>query len=84
MNRTQEILAQQKFEKEWNVWRDAMQSLEPEVRASLRRVASHDLSRHVPDGCGISTSDVNHHMFSIWKRGGQNMGGFIQQLAELP
>jgi len=83
MNRTQEILSQQKFEKEWNVWRDAMQALPQEIRLNFRHVASQDLARHIPDGCGISTSDVNHHMFSIWKRGGQTLDGFIRECLEL-
>jgi hypothetical protein len=83
MNRTQEILAHQNHEREWNAWRDAMNSLPQDIRSNVRNIASKDLAQHIPDGHGISSSDINHHMFSLWKRSGQHLVGFFATLVEI-
>ena len=83
MNRTQEILAHQKHDQEWNAWRDAMQSLPQDIQINIRRIVSKDLSQHIPEGSGISSSDINHHSFSLWKRSGQHLVGFFATLVEL-
>jgi len=70
---------------EWKVWQEAMQTLPPVVKMNARRIASKYLVDQLGtfNGQGISSSDENHAMFSIWKRNGSTIDGFLRGLIEV-
>ena len=62
---------QDKQWKEWKMWQVQMNTLTPNLRWACRQYAVKQLVRELREmeceGCGISSSDGNHKMFSIWK-----------------
>lgn len=75
---------QKQFEKDWNAWRDMYSNLSPLTQQHVRAGASYNLSKQMAgSGCGISSSDINHEMFSIWKSVGKDLEHYIQACYEL-
>lgn len=75
---------QKQFEAEWNEWREMYKNLSPLAQIQVRSGASHRLSKHMEgSGCGISSSDINHEMFNIWKDSGKDVDTYIGTCAEL-
>jgi len=75
---------QKEFETEWNEWRDMYRNLSPLVQTHVRAGASHSLSKMMEgSGCGISSSDINHEMFSIWKSVNKDVDAYIDVCCEL-
>lgn len=72
------------FEKDWNEWREMMQTLSPLTQLHVRTGASYNLSRELEGtGCGISSSDINHEMFSIWKSNNKNKHSYVRECVDL-
>ena len=72
------------FKTEWNEWREMYRNLSSLTQTHVRAGASHNLSKRMAgSGCGISSSDVNHEMFSIWKEAGKDLGTYIERCYEL-
>lgn len=68
------------FENEWNDWREMHQSLTVLLQQQIRAGASYSLSREMEgSGCGISSSDINHSMFNIWKSVGKDKQAYIDE-----
>lgn len=68
------------FEKEWNQWRDMHQSLSALEQSQVRAGTSFSLSKMMEgSGCGISSSDISHSMFSLWKSVGCDRDLYIQE-----
>lgn len=75
---------QKQFEADWNEWREMYRNLSPLAQQQVRAGASYSLSKEMGgSGCGISSSDVNHEMFSIWKSVGKDVDFYISTCAEL-
>jgi len=75
---------QKQFEADWNEWREMYKNLSPLVQQHVRSGASYNLSKEMAgSGCGISSSDVNHEMFSIWKSVNKDVDSYISTCAEL-
>jgi hypothetical protein len=73
-----------KFESEWASFLTALACIPQENQVRVRRIAGAELSQKFgAKGFGISSSDINHHLFSIWKRGGETLGGFCLALMEI-
>lgn len=69
-----------KFESEWNEWREMHQSLTALQQQQIRSGASFSLSREMTgSGCGISSSDINHSMFDLWKSVGKDRKAYINE-----
>ena len=46
----------------------------------IRAGASYNLSREMAgSGCGISSSDINHAMFELWKNMGKNKKAYVNE-----
>ena len=60
-----------KLEAEWKAWQMQMEFLSPAIRWMCRQYAVKQLVKEMREmeceGCGISSSDGNHKMFSIYK-----------------
>lgn len=68
------------FENEWNKWRDMHQSLSSLEQSQIRAGASFSLSKMMEgSGCGISSSDISHSMFSLWKSVGCDKKAYIKE-----
>lgn len=68
------------FEGEWNQWRDMYKSLTALQQQQIRAGASFILSREMAgSGCGISSSDINHAMFELWKNVGKDKKAYIEE-----
>lgn len=68
------------FENEWKEWRDMHQSLTVLQQQQIRAGASYSLSREMAGtGCGISSSDINHSMFQLWKDMGKEKKAYIDE-----
>lgn len=75
---------QKQFETDWNEWRDMYNNLSPLAQTHVRAGASYNLSKMMEgSGCGISSSDINHEMFSIWKSVNKNVDDYIDACCEL-
>ena len=74
---------QEQFETEWDQWRTMHQSLSPATQHVVRRGAIHELSQFTGPDQGISSSDGNHAMFSIWKRNGKDQHAYVTECAQL-
>lgn len=73
-----------KFETEWNEWRDMHQSLSILLQQQIRAGASFKLGQEMAgSGCGVSSSDINHSMFNIWKDVGKNIEAYIEECTNL-
>jgi len=73
------------FIQDWEQWADMMNSLPFEIRANSRSAAAYSIvkSGMLPEGCGISSSDINHELFSLWKSSGKDFATYISTLVEL-
>lgn len=73
------------FEQDWKQWQDVMNSLPVEIRANCRSAGAYSIikSGMLPDGCGISSSDINHELFGIWKSCGKELPSFLVEMVEL-
>lgn len=72
------------FKNEWNEWQNMHQSLPILQQQQIRAGASFKLSQEMEgSGCGISSSDINHSMFDIWKSVGKNLEAYINECIEL-
>jgi len=73
------------FERDWKKWSDMMNALPVEIRVNCRSAAAYSIvkSGMLPDGCGISSSDVNHELFSLWKDSGKDISQYISTIVEL-
>ena len=73
------------FEQDWKQWSKMMDNLPIEIRVNSRRAAAYSIvkSGMLPEGCGISSSDVNHELFSLWKDSGKDFSQYISTLVEL-
>lgn len=75
-------MTETKFRKDWAEYLTALACLPLEKQLWVRRVAGNDLSRRSP-GQGVSSSDINHRLFSIWKQSGETLGNFCFALLEM-
>jgi len=75
---------QDKQWKEWKLWQSMMAGLPNDLHWRCRQYAVKELVREMREmeceGCGISSSDGNHKMFSIWKH---DCGGDIHKFVAL-
>ena len=77
-------MTETKFKKDWAEYLTALACLPQEKQLWVRRVAGNDLSRRFGgEGQGISSSDINHRLFSIWKESGETLGNFCFALLEI-
>lgn len=68
------------FENEWNEWRKMHRTLTVLLQQQIHAGASYSLSREMAgSGCGISSSDVNHSMFNIWKSVNKDKQAYIDE-----
>lgn len=71
---------QKQFEADWNEWREMHQSLSALQQSQIRAGASFSLSKMMEgSGCGISSSDINHSMFALWKSACKNKKAYIKE-----
>jgi len=73
------------FIKDWEKWADMMNNLPIEMRVNCRSAGAYSIYKNgmLPEGCGISSSDINHELFSIWKDSGKNLAHFLVNIVEL-
>jgi len=73
------------FVKDWEKWANMMNALPLQIRVNCRSAAAHSIERSgmLPEGCGISSSDINHELFSIWKDNGKDLAGYVSAIVEL-
>lgn len=73
------------FERDWKQWSEMMDSLPVEIRVNCRHAAAYNIvkSGMLPEGCGISSSDTNHELFSLWKDSGKDISQYISTIVEL-
>ena len=73
------------FIKDWEEWADMTNSLPLEIRVNSRRAGAYSIQKSgmLPEGCGISSSDVNHELFSIWKDCGKDFSNYVSAIVEL-
>ena len=73
------------FEQDWRQWSKMMDSLPVEIRVNCRSAGAYSIMKSgmLPEGCGISSSDVNHEMFSIWKDCGKDFSRYVSAIVEL-
>jgi len=76
-------MTETKFRKDWAEYLTALACLPNESQLRVRRIAGKDLSRSFGEGQGISSSDINHRLFSIWKQSGETLGNFCVTLLEM-
>jgi hypothetical protein len=78
---------QKQFEKDWNEWREMMNTLSPLSKMQVRFGASHSVLKTMKSmGCeehGIGSSDINHEMFAIWKSCGKDKDLYIKECENL-
>ena len=75
-------MTETKFKKDWAEYLTALACLPNSSQLRVRRIAGNDLSRRSP-GQGVSSSDINHRLFSIWKESGETLGNFCVALLEI-
>lgn len=73
------------FIQDWEQWADMMNSMPVEIRVNCRSAGSYSIMKSgmLPEGCGISSSDVNHELFSIWKDCGKDFSRYVSAIVEL-
>jgi len=73
------------FIQDWERWADMMNSMPVEIRVNCRSAGAYSIKKSgmLPEGCGISSSDVNHELFSIWKDCGKDFSNYLSTLVEL-
>ena len=73
------------FIKDWEKWADMMNSMPVEIRVNCRSAGAYSIIKNgmLPEGCGISSSDVNHELFSIWKDCGKDFSKYVSCIVEL-
>ena len=73
------------FERDWSKWSEMMKNLPIEIRVNCRSAGAYSIMKSgmLPEGCGISSSDVNHELFSIWKDCGKNFSSYVSSIVEL-
>ena len=73
------------FIKDWEEWADMTNKLPLEIRVNSRRAGAYSIKKSgmLPEGCGISSSDINHELFSIWKDNGKDLAGYVSAIVEL-
>jgi len=73
------------FIEDWEKWAKMMNSLPSEIRINCRSAGAYSIikSGMLPEGCGISSSDINHELFSIWKDCGKEFSRFVTEIVEL-
>lgn len=68
------------FESEWDEWRTMHRSLSELQQSQIRAGASFALSKMMEgSGCGISSSDVNHSMFALWKSTCKDKKAYVKE-----
>jgi hypothetical protein len=68
---------------EWENWRSMMNHFNSRTQALCRSASATLLSRDLPEGCGISSSDINHRLFSLWKEAEKNETYFLGLCAQV-
>ena len=73
------------FIQDWEEWARMMNSLPAEIRVNCRSAGAYSICKSgmLPDGCGISSSDINHELFGIWKDCGKDFSQFVTEIVEL-
>lgn len=73
------------FTKDWKEWSDMMNNLPIEIRVNCRSAGAYSIMKSgmLPEGCGISSSDVNYELFDIWKSCGKELPVFLVEMVEL-
>jgi len=73
------------FIQDWEQWANMMNSLPLEIRVNSRFAAAYNIKKSgmLPEGCGISSSDINHELFDLWKNSGKDLAKYISVLVEL-
>ena len=79
------MMKEDTFIKDWEKWADMTNKLPLEIRVNSRRAGAYSIQKSgmLPEGCGISSSDVNHELFSIWKDCGKDFSRYISTLIDL-
>lgn len=71
---------QKQFESEWEEWRTMHQSLSELQQSQIRAGASFSLSKMMEgSGCGISSSDISHSMFALWKSSCKSKEDYVKE-----
>ena len=73
------------FVQDWEEWADMMNSMPIEIRVNCRAAGAYSIMKGgmLPEGCGISSSDVNHELFGIWKDCGKDFSRYVSSIVEL-
>ena len=73
------------FEKDWSQWSKMMNNLPIEIRINCRSAGAYSIMKSgmLPEGCGISSSDINHELFSLWKDCGEDFSNYVSAIVEL-
>jgi len=73
------------FVKDWEEWAKMMNGLPAVIRVNCRSAGAYSIAKSgmLPEGCGISSSDINHELFSIWKDCGKDFSKFVAEIVEL-
>ncbi|NBW58517.1 hypothetical protein EBR43_12245 [bacterium] len=71
--------------KDWEKWSDMMNALPLQIRVNCRSAGAYSIMKSgmLPEGCGISSSDINHELFDLWKSCGKDLASYITVIVEL-
>lgn len=68
---------------EWEEWRAMMKRFSLSTQNLCRRAGVALCQRGWSEGCGISSSDINHRMFGIWKEADKSETSYLGRCVQI-